>query len=271
MRILFCGDIVGRSGREVLAAHLPRLRQEKKLDFVIANAENAAHGFGITKKLVGEILDLGIDCLTSGNHIWDQRETLLFIDKEPRLLRPANYPKGAPGLGHHLYISRNRKKILVVNLMGRLYMESLDDPFQAASTLLSSYRLGANVDAIIVDFHAEATSEKMAMGHFLDGSVSLVVGTHTHVPTADYQILGNGTAYQSDAGMCGDYDSVIGMDKTLPIQRFLRKLPTEKLQAASGPGTLCGLIVETDDVTGLAVNIAPVRIGGKLSPTEPVF
>lgn len=271
MRILFCGDIVGRSGREVLAAHLPRLKQEQKLDFIIANAENAAHGFGITKKLTHELLELGIDCLTSGNHIWDQRETLTFIAHEPRLLRPANYPKGAPGVGHHLYVHKNGKKILVINLMGRLYMESLDDPFQIASNLLSPYRLGENVDAIIVDFHAEATSEKMAMGHFLDGSVSLVVGTHTHVPTADYHILENGTAYQSDAGMCGDYDSVIGMEKNLPIQRFLRKLPTEKLQVASGPATLCGLIIETDDKSGLARNIAPVRIGGKLSPTEPTY
>jgi 2',3'-cyclic-nucleotide 2'-phosphodiesterase len=271
MRFLFCGDIVGRAGREVLAAHLPALRKEKKIDFVVVNAENAAHGFGITRKITQELLDLGVDCLTTGNHVWDQREALSFIDHEPRLLRPANYPKGTPGRGAHLYTAANGQKILVVNVMGRLYMESLDDPFATIETILAPYQLGKNVDAILIDFHAEATSEKMAMGHFLDGSVSLVVGTHTHVPTADYHILSRGTAYQSDAGMCGDYDSVIGMEKSLPIQRFLRKLPTEKLQVASGPATLCGLFLETDDQTGLALQVAPVRLGGRLKETPLDF
>lgn len=270
MKLLFCGDIVGRSGREVIAQHLPELKRRHQLDFIIANAENAAHGFGITRKICRELLDMGIDCLTSGNHVWDQRETLAFIDEEPRLLRPANFPKGTPGRGHHLYLASSGKRVLVVNLMGRLFMDPLDDPFAAIRDILAPFTLGQNVDAILVDFHAEASSEKMAMGHFLDGSVSLMIGTHTHVPTADYQIFPNGTGYQTDAGMCGDYDSVIGMDKNIPIQRFLRKLPTEKLQVATGPGTLCGIIVTTDDASGLVKQIDPVRLGGRLSQTSPL-
>ncbi|HEX2580956.1 MAG TPA: TIGR00282 family metallophosphoesterase [Dongiaceae bacterium] len=270
MRVLFCGDIVGRSGRDVLAQELPRLRQEHGVDFVIANGENAAHGFGITGKLAGELFALGIDCLTGGNHSWDQRDVQGFIESESRLLRPANFPEGTPGRGHHVYALPDGRKILVVNLMGRLFMDPLDDPFAVIRRVLAPYRLAGNVHAIVVDFHAEATSEKMALAHFLDGSVSLVVGTHTHVPTADDQILPRGTAYQSDAGMCGDYDSVIGMEKTIPIQRFLRKLPTEKLQVATGPATLCGVIVDIDAASGLAHRIAPVRRGGRLRPSAPI-
>jgi metallophosphoesterase (TIGR00282 family) len=274
MRILFCGDLVGRSGREVVIERLPALRRELALDLVVVNGENAAGGFGISQKICDEPYKAGADCITTGNHVWDQKETITFIGSDPRLLRPINFPAGTPGKGSGVYQTQRGKKVLVANIMGRLFMDPLDDPFQAIDQLLKSHRLpdsrgGGNIDAILVDFHGEATSEKMAMGHFLDGKVSLVVGTHTHVPTADHMILSHGTAYQTDAGMCGDYDSVIGMEKAIPVARFTKKLPTERLSAASGPGTLCGTFVETDDATGLAKRIEPVRLGGKLSQMLP--
>jgi hypothetical protein len=269
MRLLFCGDIVGRPGREALADQLPRLRQELGLDFVIANGENAAGGFGITEKTAKEIFEAGVDVISGGNHIWDQREAVGVIDREPRILRPQNYPKGTPGRGVAVFDAGRGRKVLVLNVMGRLFMDALDDPFACVERELAAHRLGGTVQAIVVDMHAEATSEKMAMGHFVDGRVSLCVGTHTHVPTADTMILPGGTAYQTDAGMCGDYDSVIGMDKTVPLQRFTRKLPTARLSAAKGEGTLCAVFVETDKATGLAVKVAPVRAGGCLSATGP--
>jgi hypothetical protein len=269
MRLLFCGDIVGRSGREVVCEQVPRLRKELAVDFVVANGENAAAGFGITEKICNEFYAAGIDVITTGNHVWDQRETMAFIDRHPRLLRPHNYPAGTPGRGSGVFPTATGRKVFVLQVMGRLYMDALDDPFACAERELAAHRLGGTVDAIIVDVHAEATSEKMAFGHILDGRVSLVVGSHTHVPTADYQILPRGTAYQTDAGMCGDYDSVIGMDKTLPIARFIRKLPTERLSAAQGPATLCAVFVETDDRTGLARRVAPIRLAGRLEPTRP--
>jgi metallophosphoesterase (TIGR00282 family) len=269
MKLLFCGDIVGRSGRDVLCEQVPRLRKELALDFVIANGENAAGGFGITEKICQDLYGAGIDAITTGNHVWDQRETSGFIDRHPRLLRPQNYPSGTPGKGSAVYQTVTGRKVMVVNIMGRLFMDPLDDPFAVLEKELSGQRLGGTVDAIIVDIHAEATSEKMAMGHVCDGRVSLVVGTHTHVPTADTMILPKGTAYQTDAGMCGDYDSVIGMDKALPIARFTRKLPTDRLFAAQGPGTLCAVYVETDDKTGLARRASPVRVGGRLAPQMP--
>lgn len=269
MKILFCGDLVGRSGREVVLAHVPRLRAALGLDFVVANGENAAGGFGITEKICTELFDVGIDVITGGNHSWDQREALSFIEREPRLLRPENFPAGTPGRGVGVFPAGGGRKVLVVNLMGRLFMDPLDDPFACVDRVLARFRLGASVDAVLLDFHAEATSEKMAMGHYVDGRVSLCVGTHTHVPTADTMILNGGTAYQTDAGMCGDYDSVIGMEKAVPLARFTRKLPTERMAPAMGDGTLCGTLVETDDATGLAVKIAPVRIGGKLAPAIP--
>ncbi len=269
MRILFLGDVVGRPGRDALKQHLPGLRKSLKLDFVIVNGENAAAGFGITRGVADELFACGADVLTGGNHSWDQKEALSFIEAEPRLLRPHNFPKGTPGRGAAVFPTASGRKVLVVNLMGRLYMDPLDDPFQAVEQILASYRLGATVDAIVVDFHGEATSEKMAMGHVLDGRVSVVVGTHTHVPTADTMILPGGTAYQTDAGMCGDYDSVIGMDKAVPIQRFTRKVATERLSVAGGEGTLCGLVVETDGRSGLASSVAPLRVGGRLAATLP--
>ncbi|HVT54134.1 MAG TPA: TIGR00282 family metallophosphoesterase [Dongiaceae bacterium] len=269
MRLLFCGDLVGRSGRDVVLEKLPGLRRDLALDLVVANGENAAGGFGITQKICDELYKAGVDCITTGNHVWDQKETISFIGGDPRLLRPINFPAGTPGKGSGVYQTARGKKVLVANIMARLFMDPLDDPFQAAEQLLRAHKLGGNVDAILIDFHGEATSEKMAMGHFLDGRVSIVVGTHTHVPTADHMILPGGTAYQTDAGMCGDYDSVIGMEKGTPIARFTKKMPTERLSAAMGPGTLCGIYVETDDATGLAKKVEPVRVGGRLSQVLP--
>jgi metallophosphoesterase (TIGR00282 family) len=266
---LYCGDVLGRSGREAVQNHVPALRQSLKLDFVVVNGENAAHGFGITAKLCSDFFEAGVDVITLGNHAWDQKEIISFIDSEPRLLRPRNYPAGTPGRGAHVYTAANGKKLLVVQVMGRLFMDPLDDPFPAVDAELSRYTLGASVQAAIVDIHAEASSEKMAMGHFADGRASLVVGSHSHIPTADAQILPKGTAYQTDAGMCGDYDSVIGMKKEPAIQKFTRKLPGEKLSPAEGPGTLCGVFVETDDRSGLAKRIDAVRVGGRLAPAIP--
>ncbi len=269
MRILFCGDIVGRPGRSVVVDALPRLRRELALDFVIANGENAAGGFGITRKICSELLEAGIDVITGGNHSWDQREALAFIAEEPRLLRPQNYPAGTPGRGAAVFETAGGQKILVLNVMGQLFMEDLDDPFACIGRELAKHRLGATVAAIALDFHAEATSEKMAAGHFVDGRVSLCVGSHTHVPTADAMVLPGGTAYQTDAGMCGDYDSVIGMDKVEPLARFTRKVRSERLVPAGGEATLCAVFVETDDATGLAKRIAPLRLGGRLSSCLP--
>ncbi|MEO1190457.1 MAG: TIGR00282 family metallophosphoesterase [Pseudomonadota bacterium] len=269
MRILFLGDIVGRPGREALAEHLPALRRDLALDFVIANIENAAAGFGITKKIAGEIVGYGVDAMTGGNHSWDQKEALSFIEQEPRLLRPANYPAGTPGRGVALFTTRAGKKVLVINVLGRLFMQALDCPFQTVEQALANYRLGGTVDAVILDMHAEATSEKMAMGHAVDGRVTLCVGTHTHVPTADTAILPGGTAYQSDAGMCGCYNSVIGMDKAVPLARFRKHLPTDRMSVATGPGTLCGVLVETDPATGRARHVAPLRIGGSIRQADP--
>ncbi len=269
MRILFCGDIVGRPGRDVVLAHLPDLRERLALDFVIANGENAASGFGITEKICQQLFAGGIDVITGGNHSWDQREVMAYISGEPRLLRPQNFPAGTPGRGSGVFETRRGKKVLVVNVMGQLFMEDLDDPFACLTGLLAQHRLGATVDAAVVDFHAEATSEKMAASHFVDGKVSLLVGTHTHVPTADSMILPGGTAYQSDAGMCGDYDSVIGMDKRVPIERFVKKVRGERLSVAGGEGTLCAVFVETNDASGLAERILPLRLGGRLTETLP--
>jgi metallophosphoesterase (TIGR00282 family) len=269
MRTLFCGDIVGRSGRDVVVARLPGLRKALDIDFVVANGENAAAGFGITRAICNDLFAAGIDCITGGNHSWDQKEALAFIGTEPRLLRPNNFPPGAPGKGANTFATAKGRKVAVINLMGRLFMDPLDDPFQQIESLLSQNRLAGTCDALIVDFHAEASSEKMAMGHVVDGRASLCVGSHTHTPTADHMILPKGTAYMTDAGMCGDYDSVIGMEKSVPIARFTRKLPTERLSPALGPGTLCAVFVEIDDSTGLAKRVEPVRLGGRLQESLP--
>ena len=272
MRYAFFGDVVGRSGRDGLAEHLPGLRRRLGLQFVIVNAENAAAGFGITESTARELFQAGADCLTLGNHSWDQREALTYIVREPRLIRPLNYPilSDAPGRGAQLFDTESGHRILVVNLLGRVHMDALDDPFAAVDKALNDAPLGEVCDAAVVDMHCEATSEKMAMGHFCDGRASLVVGTHTHVPTADAQILNGGTAYQTDAGACADYDSVIGNQKEEPLRRFTTRISGGRYRPAEGPATVCGVFVETDPRTGLARRIEPIRIGGRLAETVPV-
>jgi metallophosphoesterase (TIGR00282 family) len=272
MRFAFFGDVVGRAGRDGLADHLPDLRRRLGLEFVVINAENAAAGFGITENTARELFDAGADCLTLGNHSWDQREALTYIVREPRLIRPANYPilSDAPGRGAQLFETERGHRVLVINLLGRVHMDAMDDPFAAVDRELDACPLGAAADAVIVDMHCEATSEKMAMGHYCDGRASLVVGTHTHVPTADAQILNGGTAFQSDAGACADYDSVIGNQKEEPLRRFTTKISGGRYKPAEGPATVCGVYVETDPATGLARRIEPIRVGGRLKETIPV-
>ncbi len=269
MNILFCGDIVGRAGRDVVIENVPELRRKLALDFVVVNGENAAGGFGITERIVRDFYAAGVDCITTGNHVWDQREIIAYIDGDPRLLRPMNYPKGTPGRGLGQYTTKSGRKIVVVNLMCRLFMDALDDPFAALEAVFAQHRLGATAQAIVIDVHGEASSEKMALGHLADGRASLVVGSHGHVPTADAQVLAHGTGYQTDAGMCGDYDSVIGMKKDNAVARFVRKLPGERLAPAEGPATLCAIYAEIDDHSGLTVKMAPLRLGGRLQPAWP--
>ena len=271
MKLAYFGDVVGRSGRRALGEHLPRLRAELQFDFVCINAENAAGGFGITESVAEELYGYGADCLTLGNHAWDQREALTYIAREPRLLRPNNYPErlDIPGRGAEVYTLPSGARVGVILTMGRIFMDPLDDPFCAVERDIESLALGQVVDALILDVHAEATSEKMAMGHQFDGRASLVVGSHTHVPTADTRILSGGTAFQTDAGMCGDYDSVVGMRKDRSLRKFTTRLPGERNEPADGEGTVCGVYVETDDRTGLAVRCEPIRIGGELEERVP--
>jgi len=271
MRFLFLGDVVGRSGRLAVIDQLPKLRERYRLDFVVVNGENAAGGFGITEPILLELLDAGADVVTMGNHVFDQREALVFIERYDRLLRPVNFPPGTPGKGAGLFKTAGGADVLVINAQGRVFMADLDDPFRAIDRELDACGLKAGADAIIIDFHAEATSEKQAMGYFVDGRASALIGTHTHVPTADEQILPKGTAYISDAGMCGDFDSVLGMDKEEPLQRFLTKIPTARFSPSHGEATLCGVAIDIDDATGLARAIAPLRLGGRLAQAEPGF
>ena len=270
MKVLFLGDIVGRSGREVVCGALPGLRQKLDLDFVVANGENAAGGFGITADICAQLYAAGVDVLTTGNHVWDQQEIISYIDSEPRLLRPINYVAGTPGRGANIFTARGGAKVLVMNVMGRVFMGELDDPFAHVSAELAKVRLGGSVDFVLIDIHAEATSEKMAVGRFADGRASLVVGSHSHVPTADAQVFPGGTAYQTDAGMCGDYESIIGMEIAGPMSRFLGKVRKVRFKAALGEATLCGVYVETDDATGKATHVAPLRQGGRLAPCWPI-
>ena len=271
MRILFIGDIVGRSGRTIVTERLPGLVRDWNLDLVIVNGENAAGGFGITEAIYQDLVDAGADAITLGNHAWDQKDALVFIERAPRLIRPLNYPAGTPGRGAAMVTAKNGAQALVVNAMGRVFMDPLDDPFAAVDRELVACPLKRGADAIVIDMHAETTSEKQAMGHFLDGRASLVVGTHTHAPTADHRVLPGGTAFMSDVGMTGDYDSVIGMSKDEPLGRFLRKIPTAKFEPANGPATLCAIAIETDDATGLATRVSPVRLGGTLEEARPSF
>jgi 2',3'-cyclic-nucleotide 2'-phosphodiesterase len=266
MRLLFLGDVMGRSGRTAIAADLPRLRSEWRLDFVVVNGENATGGVGLSAAHANLLLDAGADCLTLGDHAFDQREMLSFIEQEPRVLRPVNFARSAPGQGARFFDAPGGRRVFVAQVLGRVFM---DDPFSAIDAALRPATLSGTAAAVIVDVHAEATSEKMAMGHWCDGRASLVVGTHTHVPTADTQILGRGAAFQSDAGMCGDYDSIIGMEPLEPMTRFVTGMPKGRFTPAEGPATLCGIFVETDDATGRARRAEPVRIGGRLSPAAP--
>jgi metallophosphoesterase (TIGR00282 family) len=261
MKVLFCGDIVGRSGRDVVIREVPLLRARLGLDFVVVNGENAAAGFGITARICEDLYAAGVDVITGGNHSWDQKDIMGYIAQDRRLLRPINYPPGTPGFGSGMYETRAGKRVVVINVMTRLFMDPLDDPFQALEAQLRLHRLGTTADFIMVDVHGEATSEKQAVGYMCDGRVSLVIGTHTHVPTADARILPGGTAYQTDAGMCGDYDSIIGMKKEIAMPRMIRKLPGERLAPAEGVGALSGVYVETDDRTGLAITMRAVRAG----------
>jgi hypothetical protein len=263
VRIAIFGDIVGRSGRKAVIDSLPELRRKRGLDFIIVNVENAAAGFGVTAEIAQAVLDAGADVLTTGNHAFDQREEIDVYRTESRLLRPLNFPRDNPGRGAGLYEAKNGRQVMVLHAQGQVDMHPCDDPFAGVDLAMGSVKLGREADAIIVDFHAEATSEKQAMGHFLDGRVSAVIGTHTHTPTADDRILAGGTAYMSDVGMCGDYDSVIGMEKAEPLNRFLTKMSSQRFQPAAGAATLCGAIIETD-ATGRALSIEPLRLGGCL-------
>ena len=271
MRILFVGDVVGRSGRTVLTERLPGLVRDWTLDLVVVNGENAAGGFGITEAIYREFIDAGADAITLGNHAWDQKEALVFIERAPRLIRPLNYPAGTPGRGAALIETKRGARALVINAMGRIFMDPLDDPFAAIDRELTACPLGRGADVSIVDFHGEATSEKQAMGHFCDGRASLVVGTHTHAPTSDLRVLPNGTAFMSDVGMTGDYDSVIGMAKEEPLQRFVQRISSARFEPATGAATLCAVAVETDPATGLATRVAAVRLGGCLEQAMPPF
>src|SRR3569832_1178256 len=270
MRILFIGDIVGRSGRHVLVHKLPGLIEDWALDLVVVNGENAAGGFGITETIYNEFIEAGADAVTLGNHAWDPREALVFIERAPRLIRSINYPAGASGRGAAMIEAKNGARALVINAMARIFMDPMDDPFAAIERELSACPLGEGADAIVLDFHGEATSEKQAMGYFCDGRASLVVGTCVCVPTADHRILASRTAFVTDVGMTGDFDSVIGMVKDEPMTRFLRKIPRARFEPANGPATLCGLAVETD-AQGLATKVGPVRLGGLLEEVTPTF
>jgi 2',3'-cyclic-nucleotide 2'-phosphodiesterase len=271
MRLLFLGDIVGRMGRNAVIENLPGLIQRYALDFVIINGENSAGGFGITEAILNDLLDAGADCVTLGNHAFDQKETLVYIERHDRLVRPLNFPKGTPGKGATLLRAKNGADVLVINAMGRVFMTELDCPFRAVDNEISACKLKDGADVIFVDFHAEATSEKQAFGFFVDGRVSAVVGTHTHTPTSDHRVLPGGTAYMSDAGMCGDYNSVLGMDVEEPLNRFLTKIPRTRFEPALGQATLSGFAVEIDDKTGLATRVSAFRQGPHLENASPAF
>jgi metallophosphoesterase (TIGR00282 family) len=272
VRILFIGDVVGKSGLDAIGEHLPKAISEWRVDLTIVNGENAAStGFGITEAIYNDLLAFGADAVTLGNHSWNRREALEFIEQAPCLVRPINYLAGTPGRGAALIQTKSGRRALVINALGRLFMEPVEDPFGPIDRKLLAQPLGQAADAIVVDFHCEATGEKQGAGHFCDGRVSLVVGTHTHTPSADHQILPRGTAFMTDAGMTGDYDSIVGMRKDEPLRRFTTGIPSGRFEPATGPATMAGVAVETDDATGLAIGIAPVRLGGRLERAVPLF
>lgn len=270
MKLLYLGDVMGRAGRAAVAARLPSLRADWGLDFIVVNGENASSGMGLTGEHAKLILDAGADCVTLGDHAFDQKDMLSFIETEGRIIRPLNFSKVAPGRGARVFPATQGRRVLVAQVLGQVFMKRpFDDPFSAIEQILKTHALGGAVQAIIVDVHAEATSEKMALGHWCDGQASLVVGTHTHVPTGDAQILPKGTAYLTDAGMCGDYDSVIGMQKLEPLRRFVTGMPKARFEPAEGEATLSGVYVETDDRTGLATKVRMIRLGGRLQEALP--
>ena len=269
MNILFLGDVMGRSGRQAITEHLPRLRDDWNLDFVVVNGENATSGMGLSGAHAKALFEAGADCVTLGDHAFDQRDMLQFIETEPRIIRPLNFSKASPGKGARLFKARGGKTVLVAQALGQVFMKRpFDDPFSALEAVFRAHPLGGQADAVIVDFHCEATSEKMAMGHWCDGRASLMVGTHTHVPTSDAMILSKGCAYLTDAGMCGDYNSVIGMQRDEPLRRFITGMQKERFSPALGPATLSGVYVETD-ASGRATRIEMVRQGGQLSQSGP--
>lgn len=271
MRLLFLGDVVGRSGRDAVSERLPGLIQTYGFDFVVVNGENASHGRGLTEGHFDDLKSAGADVVTLGDHAFDQRDTLSYIARESTLTRPINMAPGTPGRGAALVEGRNGHRVLVVNALGRVFMGPVDDPFRAVEAAVAACPLGEQADAIVVDFHTEATSEIQGMGFFLDGKVSLVVGTHTHIPTADHRILKGGTALMADAGMCGDFDSIIGVEADEPLNRFLTGIPQGRFTPAEGEATLCGVAIETDAKTGLVTSLSPVRIGGALHQALPIF
>ncbi len=268
MKILYLGDVMGRAGRRAISEELAGLKERLRADFTIVNGENASGGMGLTGPHAQLLLAAGADCITLGDHAFDQKDMLSFIESEPRIIRPLNFAREAPGRGARVFEATQGRKVLVAQVLGQVFMRRpFDDPFSAIDQVLRAYPSGGLVQAAVVDIHAEATSEKMAIGHYCDGRASLVVGTHTHVPTADHQILPKGTAYQSDAGMCGAYDSIIGMEKAEPMRRFLTGMTKERFTPAEGEVTLSGVLVTTDDRTGMAKSIAPIRHGGRLAQT----
>lgn len=271
MKLLFLGDVVGRTGRDAVAQHLPGIIARYGFDFVVVNGENATHGKGLNAAHYQGLRDAGADIVTLGDHAFDQREALTFIEREPLLLRPINYAPGTPGRGAMIVEGRNGHRVLVINALGRVFMPPIDDPFRAIEAAIADAPLGEVVDAVIVDFHTEATSEIQAMGQFLDGKATLVVGTHTHIPTADHRVLKGGTAFMADAGMCGDFDSIIGTDTAEPLNRFLTGIPNGRFTPSEGEATICGVAVETDPKTGLARYVSPLRMGGVLSEILPDF
>ena len=265
MKILILGDVCGPAGRKIIKEKLPQLIKKKKIDFVILNGENADDsGVGITKKIFDEFLESGANVITTGNHVWDQKEAMEFIKYERRLLRPANLFQGSPGNGEGIYVSKNKKRIAVLNLMGNVFMKKCEDVFEEAKKFIKKVQLKKDADFIVVDFHGEITSETMAMGHFFDGKATMVVGTHTHVPTSDYRVMEKGTAYQTDLGMCGDYNSVIGMNKDNSLKRFFRDTSAKKHYPAVGEGTISGLMVTANESTGLAKKVEPIILGANL-------
>ncbi len=267
MKVVFLGDVVGRAGRDAVFKYLPTIKEKLKPDFIFINGENAAAGFGITKKIAEEFFDAGVDLITLGNHVFDQKELVAYLSQTSKMIRPLNFPKTTPGKGAVILTATNGKKILVINMIARLFMELSDNPFFMIDEYLKSHILGKTVHSIIIDFHGEATSEKSAFANFLDGRVSAVVGTHSHVPTSDQRILPKGTAFQTDLGMCGNYDSVIGMVKELAIAKFMNKTPVEKLKPQEGEGMICGSVIHIDDISGLATKIQPLRLGKGLEET----